>query len=111
MDLNVDIEEDVVVMTPRGDLVYRTTKELHQEWTRLVQEGNTKFILNMEGVGILSSAGVRELVVLSQHVEEKGGGLCLVGLTTQATELFEVARLGRELQIAGSVDEAKSRFA
>ena len=108
MELKVDIQDGIVLLNPVGDLVNHTAPIFKAERTRLMEEGYKKFVLDMASVGLLSSIGIREIIALLKECQSKGGGMCLVNLTTQVEDILETTGLMQVVQIEGSVDEAKT---
>ena len=107
MQLKVEIQEDVVLLNPLGDLMNRIAAEFSAERSRLMDEGYSKFIVDMQSVGLISSIGIRELIVLLKESTGKGGGLYLINLTTQVKSVLQVTGLLDLLKTAESIEEAK----
>ena len=62
----------------------------------------------MHAVGVLSSIGIRELIVLLKDCDAKGGGLYLVNLTKQVKDILQVTGLLNLLRVVDSIEEAKT---
>lgn len=111
MQLKVEIQEDIVLLNPVGDLMNRIAAEFSAERTRLMNEGYSKFVVDMQAVGLISSIGIREIIVLLKESDGRGGGLYLVNLTAQVKSVLQVTGLLDLLKVADSIEDAKVALA
>jgi anti-sigma B factor antagonist len=72
----------------------------------ILEEGNTKLILDLKHVNYCDSAGVGELVSTYTSVKNAGAKLILVGVTGKILSLLEITQLLRVFEIYGDVAEA-----
>jgi anti-sigma B factor antagonist len=64
----------VIVITPQGRVDGFSAPELRKHLTRLVEEGNLRFVLDLSGVKFLDSMGLAVLLSLFKQVRAKPGG-------------------------------------
>lgn len=83
-----------------GDVKLRTTIK------DLLDRGNKKLILSLEGVKYMDSAGVGELVSSFTSVKNADGFLCLVGVTGKILGLLEITQLLRVFEVYPSISDA-----
>ena len=62
MKLKVEIQEDIVLLNPVGDLMNRIAAEFSAERSRLMEEGYSKFVVDMQAVGLISSIVIQDLI-------------------------------------------------
>ena len=65
----------------------------------LVQQDDTRILLNMAGVSYMDSTGIGELVSVFISVRNRQGKLKIVHLTDRMRELFEVAQLVKVFEL------------
>ena len=89
----------------RGDVVLRNRLR------EMLDAGGTRFLLNLDEVGYLDSAGVGELVAIRKRVIEREGEIKLVlPAKGRAHKIFTMSALHRVFEIYGDEDEALANF-
>jgi|SRR6185312_6953087 len=76
----------------------------------LISQGEKNFVLNMETVPYIDSAGIGELVSALVAVRRQGGCLKLLNLTRRVYEVLEIVRLVTVFEIFYSEAKALSTF-
>jgi anti-sigma B factor antagonist len=71
--------EDVTVVAITGDIDGNTAPEVQAQIVPLIS-ADAKLILDMTGVGYMSSAGLRMLLVVYRRAAGQGGKVVLAGL-------------------------------
>ncbi|MBP6016611.1 MAG: STAS domain-containing protein [Candidatus Promineofilum sp.] len=89
--MNVELEQmdGVTVATLFGELDSRTAP-LVQEKLLTLPEPDGKALLDMSGVGYISSAGLRALLMLYRQMTAHDGRVALVGLTENIKDVMMV---------------------
>jgi stage II sporulation protein AA (anti-sigma F factor antagonist) len=90
------VEQGVLVLTVteaqvQSDSLADTLRA--QLLTALAHYKAHKVVLNLQQVKALSSSGIRPLLSLRRHLEEKGGQLVLCGLTPSVASVLQTTRL------------------
>jgi anti-sigma B factor antagonist len=67
--------------------------------TGLVQRGNTRVLLNLQGVEYVDSAGLGELVRTHTTLQKEGGQLKIVNLNPRVQELLNATRLNKVFEV------------
>lgn len=75
---------------------------------RALEARSSPLALDFEGVGYLSSAGIRSLVMLEKRLRAKGARLILVALQSQVAQSLETSGLLKEFAVAASVGQARA---
>jgi anti-anti-sigma factor len=70
-----------------GDLVFR--KKVHE----LLEEGCTKFLLDLAGVTKIDSAGAGMLVAKLNTIRDKDGDVKLLNLTSRSSRVFGMMKI------------------
>lgn len=81
---------DTRVLELSGRLDTETSADLELAVQDLLQAGEKRFVLDLAGVGYVSSAGLRVLLMLGKSVDGKGM-LRLAGLNPAVRQVFDVA--------------------
>ena len=81
---------DVLVLDLKGRLDTDTSADFELAVQDLLETGARDFIVNLAGVGYVSSAGLRVLLMLGKGVDGKGS-LRLAGLNPTVRQVFDVA--------------------
>jgi anti-sigma B factor antagonist len=92
--MGLEIREETVgavrVLALNGRLDTETSADLELAVQDLLQAGECNFVLDLGGVGYVSSAGLRVLLMLGKAVDGKGS-LRLTGLNPTVRQVFDVA--------------------
>lgn len=89
--MNIELEEvdGVTVATLFGELDSRTAP-LVQEKLLILPKADGKALLDMSGVGYISSAGLRSLLMLYRQMAANDGRVALVGLAENIRDVMSV---------------------
>src|SRR6516225_1753441 len=106
---------DVKVLDLKGKITLGEGDELLKDKVNsLVNQGNKKLVLNLEGVPYIDSAGLGEIVRTYTTVSRQGGSLKLLNLTKRITDLLSITKLltvfetyDNEAEAVGSFSAAK----
>jgi anti-sigma B factor antagonist len=105
--LNPRKKGDVVVVDMSGPLgAGEPVSLLRSTVRRLMEEGNTKFVLNLNQVSYLDSSGLGELVVSYTSARNRHGDLKLLNPSKFAKDLLHVAKLVTVFEVFD--DESKA---
>lgn len=96
---------EVTVLGLEGRLDTDTSADLELTVQDLMQAGVRQFVVDLAGVGYVSSAGLRVLLSLGKTVENSGG-LRLAGLNPTVRQVFDVAGFTQLFAIFASRDAA-----
>ncbi len=89
--MNIEFEEidGITVATLFGELDGRTAPLVQEKLLALPRPGG-KVLLDMSGVGYISSAGLRALLMLYRQMVADDGQVALVGLTESIRDVMSV---------------------
>jgi anti-sigma B factor antagonist len=84
---------------------------LKDKMRSLVQQGQTKLLLNLADVSYIDSAGLGEIVQSYATVNKSGGSLKLLNLTKRIKDLLSITKLLTVFETFDSEAEAVTSFA
>ncbi len=102
---------DVMILDVTGKLTIGDGDELLKDKINsLIQQGQKKLILNLEGVPYVDSAGLGEIVRTYTTVSRQGGNLKLLNLTKRIEDLLSITKLLTVFDTYESEQEALNSF-
>ncbi len=110
MQISVKTSNDVKVLAFEGRLDTQTSPDAQQQLTRLIEEGETKILVNLGKVDYISSAGLRVLLVVAKQLKTADGELRICGLNEVVKEVFDISGFDMILPISVSESEALEGF-
>ncbi len=110
MQISVKTTNEVKVLAFEGRLDTQTSPDALQQLTRLIEEGETKILVNLEKVDYISSAGLRVLLVVAKQLKATDGELRICSLNEVVKEVFDISGFDLILPISASESEALEGF-
>ena len=110
MQISVKTTNEVKVLAFEGRLDTQTSPDAQQQLTRLIEEGATKILVNLEKVDYISSAGLRVLLVVAKQLKTTDGELRICSLNEVVKEVFDISGFDLILPISASESEALEGF-
>ena len=108
MEIKANRTDDVVVLEAAGMIDTRGSLQFEREIATHFDAGVRRFVIDLKRVELITSAGIRILVMLAKKVSG-AGGLVLCGLNEHVTSVFEVAGLLQHFTRTGTSAEGVSR--
>lgn len=110
MNISTREEGGVTVVAVEGNLDTSTAPEAQQHLDALQDDGVQKILVDFKGLGYISSAGLRVLLVTAKRLGASGGSLRICGLNETVGEVFEISGFSVILSVFGTVEEAMEGF-
>ena len=102
---------DVTILDCRGAVrIGEGSVALRNAIRRLVEEGKTKILLNLEDVNYIDSSGIGELIANYTTVTRDGGQLKLLNLTDKIQNLLVITKLLTVFDVYESEADALNSF-
>lgn len=98
--------DQATVATITGKLDGVTAVEVQKKLFSLLQEGHKKLIIDVQTVDYLSSAGMRTLLLVAKRAKEVSASICLINVSPQLSEIFEITGFLPVLTIYKDLDTA-----
>jgi len=103
--------DDVVVLDLSGRItIGEGTLMLRDRIQKMLEGGETKFLLNLSDVDYIDSSGLGELVSSFTTVKSQGGTLKLLSLTRRVRDLMQITKLLTVFDVYDSEPEALKSF-
>lgn len=90
LEIHEETVGEVLVLGLKGRLDTDTAADLELAAQDAIDAGARDFVVDLSGVGYVSSAGLRVLLMIGKSIDGKGS-LCLCGLNTTVRQVFDVA--------------------
>ena len=97
---------DVLILSPQGNLDFNHATSFQEATTLLVEKGAKKILIDFSDLSFISSAGLRVLIVLTKLLQQKNGALALSSLNEQILEIFSISGFHKLFSIYASEEEA-----
>ncbi len=110
MQISVKTTKEVKVLAFEGRLDTQTSPDAQQQLTRLIEEGETKILVNLEKLDYISSAGLRVLLAVAKQLKTTDGELRICSLNEVVKEVFDISGFDMILPISASESEALEGF-
>jgi len=103
-------QNDVVILTISGSLDAMTSEQAVAQINLEFDKQHTKLVIDLSGVGFMSSAGMRIILATLQTARQKGGDLRLVGGSNNIRRTLEFSGFTKIMQMYDTVAEAVESF-
>ncbi|MEG0037228.1 MAG: STAS domain-containing protein [Victivallaceae bacterium] len=110
MDTTIEVYEDVAVCKLSGRLDATSVFDLDERFQVLVEKEIYKFVINMQHLSYLSSAGIRLLLSLNTKLSSFSGSICLCEATGQVADVLRISGFDKALTICEHEQECYGRF-
>lgn len=111
MELQTHEDGSVTVLTVTGDLVIGDAESTFKKTvTRLLEEGHTRLLVDLQGVGFLDSSGLGALVRALTQSQKEGGQTKLLHAGPQIRKLLQMTKLDSVFEIHDDMEAAVSSF-
>ncbi|AIE73644.1 MULTISPECIES: anti-sigma factor antagonist [unclassified Synechocystis] len=109
MDIQINQQEDITVVTLSGEVDANTAPKIHEVILPLAEPG-AKILLDMTAVPYMSSAGLRLLLYLYRQTKGNSAQLVLVGLSEELLDTMAVTGFLDFFSICPTLAEGKNAF-
>ena len=107
----VDLSPDTFLIKVGGYVDTTTSQELDRTLEELLKKDFIRFIIDLEDVDYISSAGWGIFISEIKTIRRKGGDIKLVKMSPDVFEVFELLEFHRILKSYDSIEDAESDFA
>ena len=110
MQISVKTTNQVKVLAFEGKLDTQTSPDAQQQLTRLIGEGENRFVVNFEKLDYISSAGLRVLLAAAKQLKGIDGELRICSLNEVVREVFDISGFTTIFKVFGNESEALDGF-
>ena len=104
-----DLEDELCVVTYNDSLDFEFCQK-HKLIDPDIMKSATLFILDLQNVAFIDSAGVGALVGIYRSLHAHGKFLCLINLQHNLMKVLQISEIEHLFPIFPSLDEARSHF-
>jgi len=106
MEISQEKVNDIAVVSLKGRLNVTTTAELEQVFSKLLEDKQTKVLVECRELEYISSAGLRVLLTAAKQFKKISGEIALAGLSQNVKQVFEISGFTSIFPIYTTRDEA-----
>lgn len=110
MNITEKVEGDVSRIDLEGRFDANTCGIVEQFIREKIKEGARYFVLDMEKVPFIASAGLRVILVFAKELQRKQGDLRLASLQPNVIRVFEISGLKNAMRIYDDAETAAMSF-
>ncbi len=110
MDIKTSKQGDVAIIEPLGSIDTRASIDFEREVVALLQGGTRLIAIDFTKVDLITSSGIRILVMLTKRLGSSGGRLALYGVNNTVKTVFDISGLTDRFPIASSQKEAVAQL-
>ena len=99
-------KDAVTVVSPTGVIDTRTAQAFEATMVQAFGSGARAFAIDLGKVTLITSAGIRVLVMMSHRLQRVAGGLVLFGLSDRVKTVFEIGGLLQQFAIVDNEPQA-----
>lgn len=110
MEVKTRKVKDVIIVSVAGRMGEVTAPEFEETMKEFIEEGDTRFIVNLKELEYISSAGLRSILATAKILKEKNGQIVLAGLTGAVKEVFEISQFVSIFKIFNTPEDALSEI-
>lgn len=110
MNITETTQDNVSRVDLEGRFDANTCGTVEQFIRGKIKEGILRFVLNMENVPFIASAGLRVVLVFAKELQKNKGDLRLANLQPNVFRVFEISGLKNAMRIFDDVEIAAQSF-
>ncbi len=110
LSITTENTQSASVMTVRGRVDSETAPELDGALSKLLNDNRNRIVLNLQGVGYLSSAGLRAMVKALKDAQKSGGDVRLAAVSEPIEVILRTVGMMQMFRMYSSSEEALAGF-
>ncbi len=109
MEFSINKENGAIVLALKGSLLADVqSKDILQNVSEAIQEGDVKIAVDMHELKFINSSGLGMLLTLMMKARKSGGDVVLVNTPEQVINLLAITKLTGSFRLFESLPEAIS---
>jgi len=108
MELKGYKEGNAFVVKANGRLDTISAPEFEKSLSKWMEQGKSKFILDLEGLEYISSAGLRSILLSAKRLKAVKGTLAFCCLSPMVAEVFSLSNFGSLFALHDTLEKALS---
>jgi anti-anti-sigma factor len=111
MNITEEMKDNISRIYLEGRFDANTCADVEKFIREKVEEGKYRFVINMEKVPFIASAGLRVILVFAKELRQKfKGDLLISNLQSSVERVFEISGLKNVLKIYDNMENALQSF-
>lgn len=110
MNISIEKNEGVAVLTLEGEVDLNSSPNLRQQLQEILKEKIQKLCVDLSKVKYIDSSGIATLIEAQQKLYDAKGELRLAGIPKPIYSVFEIAKLDAVFSIFPDKSEALKGF-
>jgi len=106
MQIPTTTRDGVTIVAPAGLIDTRTAQVFEATMVQGFGTGARAFAIDFSRVDLITSAGIRVLVMMTHRLQRASGGMVLFGLGDRVRTVFEIGGLLQQFRIVGTEQQA-----
>lgn len=111
MEITETRQGELSILKLEGKLDAVSCSELDQKLLSMIDGGDNAFLLDLDSLVYISSAGLRTMLTAHKKLAEIQGRLILCALQEQVKEVFDISGFSQFFSISPSREEALAELA
>ena len=103
MELHISTKDSVIIVDIDGDIDGKTAHEIQEQLLPQIHAGS-KVLLDMNGVGYMSSAGLRMLLSMYRRTQSHDGRIALAGLSQEISDIMAMTGFINHFTVCDSIE-------
>ncbi len=106
MEVSGRKQDNFFIVEVRGRMDALSSPEFEKACLEWIGQGESRLIVNFEGLEYISSAGLRSILVVGKKLKSAGGNLVFSSLSANVAHVFSIAGLGAMFPVHESLEQA-----
>ena len=110
MNMQTKMQNGVMIFSLEKEVVQEDVDVLQQRLMEILDNGNTKIVLDMSECSYITSMGLSTIFHAKKKFNEKNGDIKIARINTLIKNLFSLTNLNKTIDIFETLDEAVNAF-
>ena len=110
MEITRKKDENTVILAINGRMNAVTTPEFEKILSEMISTGENSFLINLNSLEYISSAGLRSILAGAKKLKETGGELMFSGLQGAVEDVFKISGFHSLFKVFVTEDEALKKI-
>ncbi|HEY3276081.1 MAG TPA: STAS domain-containing protein [Syntrophorhabdaceae bacterium] len=106
MEIRTTETNNAIILSVQGRMDAVTSPQFDKAFSELVAKGNRSFLLDMDSLEYISSAGLRSILAAAKQIKEKQGTILFAALHGPVEEVFKISGFYSIFQVFASKEDA-----
>ena len=104
-------DRDIIIVKASGKMLDTDSLQLTDRVKKLVSDGHTKIILDLNGITLLNSCyGLGIIATCWGYLNKADGQFKIAQPSSKVTQLLEITKLDQVINVYPSIEQAKKDF-